>query len=274
MIFFVVALKAEATPIIEFYRLRAYTPKGLFTVYERDNIKLIISGIGKTAAAAAVAYHYAISGQPEHTVWLNIGIAGHREDEIGGLRLAHKITDATTGRSWYPPQVISHTIATANLVTVENPEYDFGQASLYDMEAAGFYKLASRCATAEYVQCLKIISDNAQAPANSTDKLLNAEAVTKLIASQLPAIVDYASAIENLAEQSKAWSLPDDVITPFIQRWKLTVTQQRQLFTLLQRQRALQPETGIGPDEFAQSKTGGQMLASMQARINSLPVKL
>lgn len=274
MIFFVVALKAEAAPIIEFYRLRARTPKGLFSIYERDNIKLILSGIGKIASASAVSYLHALTGELENNVWLNIGIAGHREDAIGELRLTHKITDAATGRNMYPPQVIPHNITSADLITVENPEYAFRENALYDMEAASFYTLASRCSTAEFVQCLKIISDNAHAPARSADNPLDADAVTTLIANHLPAIVDYAAVTETLAEQSKTWPLPDDVITPFTQRWKLTVTQQRQLYTLLQRQHAMQTGTGISPDEFPRYKTGSQMLAAMQNRINSLAVKI
>lgn len=277
MLNLVVALKAEAAPLIEHYGLRARTPKGLFAIYENDNTALTISGVGKTAAAAAVAYLHAVTGERQHAAWLNIGIAGHRDHPLGTLLLAHKITDAYANRHWYPPQVLSSQIMPAKLtscelICVDAPEAGYTGTALYDMETAGFYAAACRCSTAELVQCLKIVSDNAQAPANTPGNPLKARDVEALVTAQLPAIAQYATALETLGQQLKEWQLPPDELTPYLQHWRFTVTQQHQLKTLLQRQRALQPQQPLWQEEYRQLPTGKQVLAAIQQHVDSLPV--
>ena len=51
-----VALKAEATPLIEAFKLKPLSGNPLFPIYENDEIKLIISGVGKIKAGAACSY--------------------------------------------------------------------------------------------------------------------------------------------------------------------------------------------------------------------------
>lgn len=272
MVNFVVALKAEAAPLIDHYGLRAQTPKGLFTIYARDNIALTVSGVGKTAAAAAVTYLHAVTGEPQHTAWLNLGIAGHRDLPLGALLLAHKITDKAANRHWYPPQILPTQLTGRELLCVDTPEAGYADEALYDMEAAGFYAAACRCSTAELVQCLKIVSDNAQAPANTPGNPLKARNVEALVAAQLPAIAGYADALEKLAGQLQSWQLPSDELYSYLQRWHFTVTQQHRLKTLLQRQRALQPQQPLWREEYRQLQTGKQVLTAIQQHVDSLPV--
>lgn len=272
----VVALKAEAAPLIEHYGLRARTPKGLFALYEssheNDGVALTVSGVGKTAAASAVAYLHAVTGEPQHAAWLNIGIAGHRDHPLGALLLAHKITDVAANRHWYPPKILSSKLMSQELLCVDTPESGYNGSALYDMEAAGFYAAACRCSTAELVQCLKIVSDNAQSPANTPGNPLKARDVEALVASQLPAISGYAEALETLAQQLQSRQLPDDELQPYLQHWHFTVTQRHQLKALLQRRRALQPGQPLWREEYRQLQTGKQVLAAIQQHLDSLPV--
>lgn len=276
MVNIVVALKAEAAPLIDHYGLRARTPKGLFALYENrhenDNVTLTISGVGKTAAAAAVAYLHAVTGEPPHAAWLNVGIAGHRDRPLGELLLAHKITDVATRRNWYPPQIVTGGPPGCELVCLDSPGLDYRHAALCDMEAAGFYAAAGRCTTAELVQCLKIVSDNAQAPANTPGNPLKVRDVEALVAAQLPAITRYAAELENLSQQLKRWQLPADELQPYLQHWHFTVAQQHRLKTLLQRQRALQPRQPLWREEYRQLQTGKQVLAAIQQHVDSLAV--
>jgi hypothetical protein len=270
---FVVALKAEAAPLIEHYGLRARTPKGMFSVYENENgnVALTLSGVGKTAAAAAVTYLHAVTGEPQHAAWLNIGIAGHRDHPLGTLLLAHKITDPAARRHWYPPQVMPAGLTSCELLCVDAPEAGYNSAALYDMEAAGFYAAACRCATAELAQCLKIVSDNSHSPANTPGNPLKARDVEALVTMQLPAITQYAETLENLAQQLRGWQLPPEELNPYLQHWRFTVTQQHQLKTLLQRQRALQPQQPLWREEYQQLQTGKQVLAALRQHVDSLP---
>ncbi|HEX7027980.1 MAG TPA: hypothetical protein VF268_12120 [Gammaproteobacteria bacterium] len=277
MLNLVVALKAEAAPLIAHYGLRARAPKGLFALYEssheNDGVALVVSGVGKTAAAGAVTYLHAVTGEPQHAAWLNIGIAGHRDHALGTLWLAHKITDAAANRNWYPPQILASTLMSRELLCVDTPEAGYTGDALYDMEAAGFYAAACRCSTAELVQCLKIISDNAQSPANTPGNPLKARDVEALVAAQLPAITDYAEALEKLARQLQSRQLPDDELQPYLQHWHFTVTQRHQLKTLLQRRRALQPGQPLWREEYRQLPTGKQVLAAIQQQVDSLAVR-
>ncbi|MEE8624791.1 MAG: hypothetical protein V3T19_05575, partial [Acidiferrobacterales bacterium] len=138
MLHFVVALQAEAKPLIDHFGLRRRTG-GAFPVYENENIALTVSGIGKVAAAAATGYLHAHTGNHSCIAWLNIGIAGHGRRAIGDGVLIHKITDQITGRSWYPPLTFELPCASDGLITVDEPETRYRENGLYDMEAAGFY---------------------------------------------------------------------------------------------------------------------------------------
>ena len=55
MLRFVVALAAEARPLIARYRLERLSSAAAFPLYRRGAAALVVSGIGKTAAAAATS---------------------------------------------------------------------------------------------------------------------------------------------------------------------------------------------------------------------------
>lgn len=196
MIHFVTALPCEARPLIDHYRLKCSSRKTPFQIHESDDIRLIISGVGKANSATAVAYLQGITKTNEHIAWMNVGIAGHVNMEIGTSALAHKITDASTGQNWYPVFITKPNIPTASLLTVEQPEQEYREDALYDMEAASFFAAANRFAPSELIHCFKCISDNRASPAEHISKKI----VTELIAAQLKMIF-------TLAEQFHAQTL-------------------------------------------------------------------
>lgn len=198
-VYIVSAFRAEAAPLIDHYKLKQSAKDTLFPIYEGDDCTWVISGLGKTAAAAATSYLYRYCGEPRDQVWLNIGIAGHRHFSLGTVALAHKIIDVATNQVWHPRQSQEHTIATADLHTVDQTEFNYKDNALYDMEAAGFYSIASKCTTRELAQCCKIISDNTDLPANNS----TAKRATRLIAQALPIITEYIAALQTQAAQIK-----------------------------------------------------------------------
>lgn len=156
----VIALNAEARPIIDCFNLKEHGSLGLFPIYRGHDISLVISGVGRMAAAAATAYLYSTTGEHSGCGWLNIGVAGHAQWCCGAGVLANRIVDASTLRCWRPYQIHNIPIASAPLITVDSPETEYPEEMIYDMEAAGFYFVASRCTASELVQCYKVISDN------------------------------------------------------------------------------------------------------------------
>jgi len=158
---------------------------------------------------------------------------------------------------------------------VDQVESEYREEAAYDMEAAGFWPTATRFATAELVQSYKVVSDS---PESSVSKL-DAAAIEELVAARVDEIESLADALGELAND-----LPRDEIdpAPFLEHWRLTVTQERQLRRLLRRWNALK-ETGSpadGLDEVVRRlvdervRSGSEALDRFEREIDALPVDL
>lgn len=176
----VVALPAEARPLRRHFSLLPAAGKDC-RLYGREDIRLLVCGVGSKAAGLAVTSMASASKRPEHALWINLGTAGHPSRALGEVLLVSGITDQASGRQWRtrPPQ--PPPCAVERLLTVQRPDPDYGWPGLHEMEAAGFYAAALDVATADAVQCIKVVSDNPSQPAQH----LNGRLVSELISSQL-----------------------------------------------------------------------------------------
>jgi len=152
----VVAMKREATPLINYWNLKENSKK--FYSNKKKKINLIISGIGKKRAEKAAIYLGEKTNN--NSFFLNIGIAGHKNYKLGEIILISKITDNKTKYNWYPSLLWKTKIKKTPLITVGFPKIRYTTNFLYDMEASGFFKGAREFVGPEMVQCIKIISDN------------------------------------------------------------------------------------------------------------------
>lgn len=160
MIYIVVALSAEARPVVTHFGLARSREVESLEIYLRPGLSLIVSGVGRVAAAAAVdALARAVPAE-DHAAWLNLGVAGHRDHAIGTAVLATAIVDDVTGEKWRVATPRGLHFESAPVRTVDQVELEFDSESLYDMEAAGFYPRAIRLTAPDLVQVLKIVSDN------------------------------------------------------------------------------------------------------------------
>jgi nucleoside phosphorylase len=200
----VVALKAEARPLIRHYELQRRHTSTTFPVYLGTDVALVVSGPGKAAAAAATAWLQGLTQGNKANAWLNIGIAGHASYAVGDARIANRVTEQATNRSWYPSQVHGLDIATGSLLTVDSPENDYTVDTLYDMEAAGFYPAACRFSSSELVQCFKVVSDNRQ----HANTKITAKHCEQLVDSQLKTINRLVDALGNMQQQYKSEHAP------------------------------------------------------------------
>lgn len=234
MLCLVVALPCEARPLAEYYRLRARPCRG-FPVYANDRTALIVSGVGKVAAAAAVAcLQMQLGGAQAHS-WLNCGVAGHPTRAIGEGLLAHKITDGANRRSWYPPLLDAPPCATDELITVDRPERSFEDGCAYDMEAAGFYPTACRFSTGELVQCYKVVSDGR----SEAGKTLATGRVSRLMEDRLEEIAAVAGRLDRLERALAQVQAPPALEGFCLVRWHFTQTQRHQLAGACRRVQAL-----------------------------------
>ena len=244
----VTALTPEAAPLIEHYRLEKVDSNPMFPLYRNDTIYLVVSGIGKTLAAAATAYLHTKSGELPNQPFLNIGIAGHRRAITGAPRVASRIMDQSTGQTWYPSQIIRGSIERSPLITVETVERVYAEDAAYDMEAAGFYPIAWHASTAELVQSLKVISDHPGEPVADLDL----QRIEDLIGDCIDEIQSLVEALQGLASIVDNTTPESYSLEPFIERWHFSVTQRHRLRRVLERWAVLEkgesPLTSVPPD--------------------------
>ena len=152
----VVAMKREAFPLISYWDLKENRDK--FYSNKKKKINLIISGIGKKKSEKATKY--LAERTNKNSFFVNIGIAGHKDYNLGEITLVSKVTDNKTKYNWYPSLLWKTKIKKTPLITVGFPKIRYTTNHLYDMEASGFFKGAREFVGPEMVQCIKIISDN------------------------------------------------------------------------------------------------------------------
>ena len=232
--FLVVALQAEAQPLITHFGLRCESPMGMFRIYRSESMALVISGVGKSLSAAATGYLCGSSDGWRNAPWINVGVAGHRNVDVGELIVANKIVDQSTAHSWYPPQLVSN-VVNSTLITVDEPEETYPERAAYDMEAAGFFPSATRCSSGELVQSIKVISDNPHQSIAS----LNARSIKQLITKNVSKIEQFINRLSELSTEIKVLPHHGSLPESWANRWSFSVTQSHRLRRLLQRWGAL-----------------------------------
>lgn len=247
-IFIYAALPCEAKPLVEHFNLKKDTTIQPFAVYFNRELCLTVTGLGKSAMAAGVAYTQALFAAIEHPVLVNIGIAGHKDHAVGSLFLIDKITDVDSRKSYYPPLVFTPPCPTANLQTVSTPQLVYDQEHLCDMEASAFYETAVRFSTGELIHCLKVVSDNELSPAEN----IQPKQVAQSIAAHVTAIETLLLELSRLAMLITA---PEpELFEQLTQRYHFTVSEQGQLKNRLSRWAALSHNQALEFDETQPSK--------------------
>lgn len=263
----VAALSCEARPLLDHFKLRRVEEAHGLAVYSDEHrlIWLVVSGIGRQAAMTATAYLAGLSEAHRGSAWLNVGIAGHAQLPIGECRMIHKITDAATGETHYPPLILGKAIATAPLVTVSEPQREVISQVLVDMEGSAFYHAASAFSTAELIHCLKVVSDHGVGEGEKPSKA----SVSALIKSQLPLI---EKAADLLLERSQAvtqrFSNPA-YFRAIVGEFHFTETQKNQLKECLRRWEAvLGPREDVVHYVWQHAATGQEAIACLRERLD------
>jgi adenosylhomocysteine nucleosidase len=259
--FIYTALPCEAKPLIDSYKLKKDTTIQPFSVFRDNEICLTVTGIGKTAMAAAIAYTQALFSSGQNPVMLNIGIAGHKDHLIGSVFLIDKITDSDSDRRYYPPLVFTPPCPTHSLQSAAKPQLSYQPSHLCDMEASAFYETATRFTSGELIQCLKIVSDNESSPAQN----IQTKQVSALISKQLPTII---AILKELTKLTALLNPPELIeFNQLLNQYHFTVNEQIQLKKLLTRWRLVKGENRI---EIAveSAKNGKELLNSLNQQLN------
>jgi len=219
----VVALNCEAKPWIDYYRLKKVCSRP-FSSYESEDVNIVISGVGPLAMATAVGWIGARSSRPR--AWLNIGTAGHFSRALGEIFLVHGSAQSEQGHAHYPPQVVRWKGATDALLSVSQPCANYPDGAAVDMEASAFYSAATRFASSELVQSIKVVSDN---PENGYESLTAAK-ISALMQPHQAMVVEFAESLCELVIMPLANTQFEQLMTI-----RSTVSQQRLLAGLLHR---------------------------------------
>lgn len=265
MIHIVVALPAEAKPLVDHFDLRRWQARTTYPLYHGDHKALVVTGVGKTAAVAGVTFLHNEFGKDREVAWLNVGVAGHGIHPLGSGFLAHTITDDSNGQHYYPPHVLPFATPRDSLITVDTPPAEYPDSALVDMEASGFYATASSLTTSELVQCFKVVSDNKGSPANN----VSAKRVTALIGSHLKTIQEIVTILDDASSRLQALRKAPQELELFQQRWRFTVSEKHQLRRLLQRWQALSPKRSAWSRDMGTLRKAEDVLRLLRVRVEA-----
>ncbi len=250
------ALHSEARPLIEHFDLEKSTDSKRLDLFENDELKLIVSGIGKLRSAIATSYLLTRNMTSGHGAVINIGIGGSvtKNRPIGELSYVHKITDHATGREYFPEAVLSHDMPGAEVETFDKPVGQNEKISitgdLVDMEASGFYQASSLFVETHAVYCLKVVSDYLEW------SHLSKEFVSGLIHRNMPTINRFFQRLTEFHRPEPELIRPEDQerIVMIVANLKLTSAQSDLLWSWCRSAKIRGLELGVRLEPFLQVK--------------------
>lgn len=230
MINIVCALHCEAKPIIDFYKLSAL-PNCIFPIYSNEQVNLVVSGIGKVDTAAAMTYLFSKTLEQKNNVWLNYGIAGHKNAVLGTWFNVNKVTENSTALNWYPSRFQKLDCLTASLETVDNPVSHYESDKLYDMEASSFMATALKFTSIELIQIMKVVSDNEE----NHLKEINKKQVQLLLKDNFSPVVDILGLLKEQKKEFDDIYGVDNLYLDILEKWHFTQYQKKEVQRLVQR---------------------------------------
>ena len=260
-----VALKCEASPLVEHLQLTKCTKaKNGILIYENCDTLLAVSGVGKANARRAVNQLASRASDGDYAAWLNIGIGGHGTRSVGDAIIANRIVDRSSDETWYPSFVRKFHFDTGPVATVEQPETEYRDESVYEMEASAFFPSACKFSKLELVHCIKIISDNRQ----QSPFDLSREDISKLVQLHVNSIAAVCSMLRVLVESLNSRTSSSAVLDEFLAHWHFTQTQIHQLQRILNKCYALGMDVAIDHGGFNVCGDSRSVISLLRDRLN------
>ena len=220
MIYVMMALYQEAHGLIRELKLKKNTAYAPFEVFDNESagIRLVVTGVGEIAAAAATAAVCARDGADTADFLVNIGCcaAGGCEPadrdmdsgygaahaaQTGDLYVCHKITEQATGKTFYPDILYRHPWKERELVTGMQPlQRAAAHGALYDMEAAAVYQAGIRFFSPDRMIFLKVVSDSGVAG----QERMTAETLAGLLEQHVKAVAGFLANLWKAADEDEA----------------------------------------------------------------------
>lgn len=268
MILIVCAFLPEARPLIERFKLKYSSENSPFPLYQNAHLKLIISGPGKIASAAATSHLFTLFSSARPKSAFNFGLAGHASHEVGEGFIGHQIREFSTNQALYPSLIFDLPCQTATISTVDTPESLYPEDCLYEMEAYGFYQTALRFSTCELIHVYKVVSDNSKAPLCS----FNPKNARALIEKNLSTIEQILNALIILEKKIPHLDLTNhEEFQECLRRWNFSQTEKLQLQRIYQRWSLCYAEPLLD-ESIDSSLCGTQILAYLKNKLGEKDV--
>lgn len=160
MLYIFCALHPEARPVIRHFGLKKEQGIHLFPQYCGDGIRLTLTGMGNAAASTAVGSALTAHPPASHDLLLNLGTC--YGTTTGAIYLLNKISDASSGRTFYPDMIVRTDFPEAAITTVNHVVKHAD--GLADMEAASIFQAANYFMGPHQMSFLKVVSDSGSIP--------------------------------------------------------------------------------------------------------------
>ena len=187
--------------------------------------------MGQINAAAATAYLASESSAPPWASWINVGIAGSADGEVGKLYQGIKVTNPTKEKVFFPGYRFSKIVSLAEIQTLDHPSSVKKKGVLHDMEASGFIDFATRFSCNELVFSFKVVSDNSEQDMKLIDKTM----VNSLIGNRLQQLDALLNEIITLSKLEKQRLQNPDEVEEVFKRFHFSVTRRNQLIQKLRK---------------------------------------
>ena len=209
----------------------------------------------------AVGYAAALASSYGRLFWLNLGSAGHLNYRIGTVVLPAEVRDSGSDLAFYPTPIIPGNFKRDKLRTIKIPSQKYMQNTCYDMEGYSFCIAASRFSLSDYIQVIKIISDNEQKPVSELTK----SSLNNAIASGAEETMNIIEAFLDFARVEVSHSEPS---LPSINTSRLHFTQSQRirLSRLTCQMRLLDPSFDVF-QEIGQHKTSSSVLNYLETLV-------
>ncbi len=229
MIHFIIATHSEARPIIDLFRLKKIKNQNKVSIYSNKNMSVTITGIGKVNSAVGVIQTFYEVSQEMNNIWINLGLAGHKDKKIGEIFSVSKISDYENNKFFYP-FINEFKIEYDECISLGKEKKEYNQ-SIFDMESSGFYDAAKKFSTKEFIQIIKVISDN---ESNSIE-FEKKEKIYKLINKHKHKIFELCEYMKKLKNMTLKQNLKaiDHEYQSLIKNIKFTFTEKEQIKSLL-----------------------------------------
>jgi len=265
-VFVFTALACEAKVIINQFKLKKENSRHPFSIYKNDKMILAVTGIGKVAMAAGVAYTLALFSESSLPILVNVGIAGHKSAAVGDLFISSKVVDAESGRVFYPQLIGVNWPESREIRTSVAPCTDYGDDCLHDMEASAFYEVAVKFTSSELIHCLKVVSDNEE---SSVDQIQPKIVIEWLSRHELEIGAIFVRLLE-LRAAIAVIELPE--FNKIVNNWHFTVSGTVKLQALLKQWHVLtSTEWEVDVTEY---QTGKDLLRNLEAEVGRLRIIL